>query len=90
LTMIPMFFCNGILFGNLNALAMQPMGHIAGSAAAVLGAGSTVVSASLGSLIGQAFDGTLLPLAFGFTLFSLMALAFSLWADGQAEDRALN
>ncbi len=77
----PTFFCHGMLFGNLNALAMQPMGHIAGSAAAVIGTVTTAVSATVGSIIGQAYDGTILPLAGGFTAFSILTLAFFLWGD---------
>lgn len=80
LLLVPVFFCQGMLFGNLNALAMQPMGHIAGSAAAVIGTGSTALSATLGSLIGLAFDGTLRPLALAFAGFSVLALLFSRWA----------
>jgi DHA1 family bicyclomycin/chloramphenicol resistance-like MFS transporter len=75
------FFCHGTLFGNLNALAMQPMGHIAGSAAAVIGAGTTALSATMGSLVGQAYNETVLPLALSFTLFSALALVFSRWAE---------
>ncbi len=76
-----MFFCHGMLFGNLNALAMQPMGHIAGSAAAVIGTVVTAISATVGSLIGQAYDGTVLPLALGFAGFSVLTLGFCRWAD---------
>lgn len=78
---VPMFFCLGMLFGNMNALAMQPMGHIAGSAAAVIGTGTTALSAMLGSLVGQAFDGTILPLAVSFLVFTVLALVFSVWAE---------
>ncbi len=60
------FFCIGILFGNLNALAMEPMGHIAGTASAVIGALTTLMSLVSGILIGQAFNGTVVPLIGGF------------------------
>jgi len=79
--MVPMFFCVGLLFGNLNALAMQPMGHIAGTAAAVIGAGQTVISAGLGSLVGQSFDGTALPFAAGFCCFAGCSLLCAYWAE---------
>lgn len=78
--LVPMFFCHGTLFGNLNALAMQPMGHIAGSAASVIGAISTVLSATLGSMVGMAYDATVLPLAAGFTVFPALALLLCAWA----------
>jgi len=79
--MLPIFFCVGTLVGNLNALAMQPMGHIAGSAAAVIGAASTTISTVLGSLVGQSYDGTVLPLALGFAVFGALSLLFYLWAE---------
>ncbi len=79
--LVPGFFCLGMLFGNLNALAMQPMGHIAGSAAAVIGTLTTGLSATVGSLIGQAFDGTVMPLALGFLVLSVLAFAFTQWAS---------
>ena len=54
---------------------MEPMGHIAGVAAAVIGAVSTLVSLSAGTPIGRAYDGTVIPLVAGFTLLGLCALA---------------
>ena len=76
----PLFFCVGTLFGNLNALAMQPMGHIAGSAAAVIGASTTTISSILGSFIGQAYNETILPLSLGFAVFGSLSLCFFMWA----------
>ncbi|WP_415402776.1 multidrug effflux MFS transporter [Tateyamaria sp. SN3-11] len=55
-------FQGGLTVANLNAIAMEPMGHIAGMAASVIGAISTVVAAGLASLLGPLFDGTPLPL----------------------------
>ena len=51
----------GLTIGNLNALAMEPIGHIAGLAASVLGAVSTVVAAVISTVVAQNFDGTILP-----------------------------
>ncbi|HER35193.1 MAG TPA: MFS transporter, partial [Halothiobacillaceae bacterium] len=56
------FFCVGILFGNQNSLAMEPLGHLAGIGAAVVGSLSTLISMPLGTAIGQGYDGTVLPL----------------------------
>lgn len=75
------FFCVGILFGNLNALAMEPLGHIAGTGAAVVGALSTLLSVLLGTLIGQSYNGTVLPLVGGMAIFSGLSLAVIHWAD---------
>ncbi|WP_010138619.1 multidrug effflux MFS transporter [Oceanicola sp. S124] len=64
----------GLTIGNLNALAMEPIGHIAGLAASVLGAVSTVVAAVISTIVAQVFDGTILPqLA---TSLLLTAIAF--------------
>lgn len=68
------FFCIGPLMGNLNAMAMEPVGHVAGTAAATLGALSTLVSLVLGSSIGQAYSGTVYPLVGGFCVLSALAL----------------
>lgn len=70
------FFMAGTTMGNLNAMAMEPMGHIAGMAASVTGAVSTVLAAGIAAIIGQFFDGTLLPLA--SSLLTMSCLAFLL------------
>lgn len=51
------FFQAGLTLGNLNAIAMEPMGHIAGMAASVIGSFSTVIAAVVASLIDIYFDG---------------------------------
>ena len=77
-------FFVGILFINLNALAMEPMGHIAGLAAAFIGALSTFMSLPLASLVAEQFDGTLRPLAIGFTLLASCGWALIVWTDRNA------
>ncbi len=79
------FFCIGILFGNLNALAMGPLGHIAGVGAAVVGSLSTFISLLLGTLIGQSYNGTVLPLVGGFALLSAAALSAMHWAESKKQ-----
>jgi DHA1 family bicyclomycin/chloramphenicol resistance-like MFS transporter len=72
---LALFFCIGVLFGNLNSIAMEPLGHVAGTAAAAIGSATTLLAVALGFLIGQAYDGTLLPMALGFvSLISLSVL----------------
>ncbi|WP_227711635.1 multidrug effflux MFS transporter [Sneathiella sp. P13V-1] len=68
------FFCVGILFGNINAQAMEPLGHIAGVASAVITSGSTFMSVILGTIVAQSYDGTVLPLVIGFSSFGLLSL----------------
>lgn len=71
----------GFVFGNLNALAMEPLGHIAGVGAAVLGTVSTVIGIACGMLVGQAIEGTVLPLVIGFGAYFSIAFLIMLWAE---------
>jgi len=75
---IAAFACIGTLFGNLNALAMQPLGHIAGIGASVVGSLSTLISVPFGIYIGHSYNGTLLPLVGGFTGCAGLALILML------------
>ena len=75
------FFCVGILFGNLNALAMEPLGHIAGVGAAVVGSLSTFIAVPIGTVIGQGYNGTVLPLVGGFAILSLLSMLVMRWAE---------
>ena len=73
-----MFFLLGLCLANLNALALEPMGHIAGMAASIIGAASTLACVVLAIPIGQLFDGTGLPLIFGVALCSGAAFVANL------------
>lgn len=68
-------FCFGLMMANFNALAMEPMGHIAGTASSFVGAVTTFLGAGLGLWIGQAYNGTVMPLAAGFALLGIGGLA---------------
>lgn len=59
------FFMTGLTIGNLNAIIMEPMGHVAGMAASVSGSVATILGALLAAPIGQTFNGTPLPLSLG-------------------------
>jgi MFS transporter, DHA1 family, multidrug resistance protein len=63
---------------NFNAIAMEPLGHVAGTAAAVQGFVTTLGGGLLGALIGLSFDGTLTPLAGGYFLLGAIGLALVL------------
>jgi DHA1 family bicyclomycin/chloramphenicol resistance-like MFS transporter len=80
--LLPGLFVFGFLGPNLNALAMEPVGHVAGSAAALIGFVSTVGGAVLGGVIGRAFDGTTRPFVYGQAVLSVGALAI-LFANGR-------
>ena len=75
--------CFGLASSNMNAIAMQPMGHIAGTATAVQGTVSTILAAIIGAAIGQSFDGSTVPLTAGFLLMSLVAVALIRWTEGR-------
>ena len=57
--LIPIFFLFGFLFGNMNALALTPMGHIAGTASAVIGTTSIIIAIPIGSIIAYYYKGPL-------------------------------
>lgn len=81
LYLLPLFFCFGILFGNLNALAMEPLGHIAGLGSALVGSISTLVSVVFGAIIADLYDETVLPLVLGFAILGLAALLAMRWTE---------
>ncbi|SMX50601.1 multidrug effflux MFS transporter [Maliponia aquimaris] len=68
------FFQAGLTIGNLNALAMEPVGHIAGTAASVISALSTVAAVALAVPVGLMFDGTVRPLALGVMVYAALGL----------------
>jgi DHA1 family bicyclomycin/chloramphenicol resistance-like MFS transporter len=74
-------FCFGLLAGNFGAMAMETMGHIAGTAASIQGFISTILGSLLGFAVGQQFNGTTVPMTLGFTVFGLIALACVLFAE---------
>ena len=72
---IGIFAMMGLTMGNLNAMAMEDLGHIAGFAASVITATSTVLSVLIAVPIGLAFNGTAVPLMTGVALFAALAVA---------------
>ncbi len=68
------FFAIGFLFGNLRALAMQPIGHIAGIGAAITGFVSTIMAVPISTYIGRFVLGTTLPLFIGFLVCALLSI----------------
>ncbi|MDR0809644.1 MAG: MFS transporter [Gemmobacter sp.] len=73
---VSVFMMTGLTLGNLNALALEPLGHIAGMAASTTGAIATVAAVALAAPLGLAFDGTPLPLTAG--VMALAAVGFAL------------
>jgi len=75
------FFGVGLCIGNINALAMEPLGQIAGLGAAVVGFFSSFVAILVGIPLGRAYDGTQVPLIAGFVVLGLIGLMLVHWAS---------
>ena len=69
------FFAIGLIGPNCGALAMEPMGHIAGAAAGAYGFAGTTLAGVLGAVIGRFYDGTTTPVLTGFATLGVVALA---------------
>lgn len=67
-------FCFGLMGPNFGALALESLGHVAGTASSVQGFFSMVLGALLGFAVGQSFAGTTVPVALGFCIYGLLAL----------------
>lgn len=80
------FFCCGILFGNFNALAMEPIGHMAGLGAAVVGSVSTFISIPLGWTVGFYFNNTVTPLIAGFAILGALSLFVVRWTERNSDE----
>ena len=73
--------CFGLIGANAGALAMAPLGHVAGTASALQGVITTIGGALIGFVIGQLFDGTTVPMVAGFATCGALALAVAWWAN---------
>jgi DHA1 family bicyclomycin/chloramphenicol resistance-like MFS transporter len=77
------FFFFGILFGNLNALALQPLGHIAGVANSVISSIQTLISVFIGGLIGYLYNESAIPLTVGFLVCASLSVLLVLMAKNK-------
>ncbi len=82
----PSFFCLGILFGNLNALAMDPLKHMAGIGAAIVGSLSNFIASFLGATVGRCYDGSTLPLTSGFVILGILTAIVMRWANSPQKE----
>ncbi|WP_304073346.1 multidrug effflux MFS transporter [Maricaulis maris] len=71
----------GLIAANFSALALEPVGHIAGTASAVYGFVTGVIGAAIGSYVGQLYDGTATPLIVSQALMAGTALAIVFWTE---------
>ena len=72
--MVIQFFTIGFIFGNIRAIAMEPIGHIAGIGAAITGFIATLIAVPIATYVGDYIDKTALPLFIGFSVFGLLSL----------------
>ena len=75
------FFGTGICFGNMNALSLENMGHMAGIGAAFVGFCSTMIAVPLGVIIGSLLGDNVVPMVIGFAVLPAVAIALSFIAD---------
>jgi DHA1 family bicyclomycin/chloramphenicol resistance-like MFS transporter len=73
--------CIGLCGSNFGAMAMEPVGEIAGTASSVQGFIATLGAVGVGSLIGQSYDGTTVPLALGYLCIGVAVLGVVLWVE---------
>ena len=73
--------CFGLVVSNFGAMAMAPLGHLAGTGSSVQGFVTTLGGATIGLLIGQLYDGTTLPLIVGQTAIGVIAVGFVVYAE---------
>jgi DHA1 family bicyclomycin/chloramphenicol resistance-like MFS transporter len=74
-------FLASLTFPNFNAMAMEPLGAVAGTASSFMGLYTTLLGTLLGLAIGQAFDGTVLPLGIGYLALSVLAVLVVFWTE---------
>ena len=75
ITAFSAFFAIGVLFGNLNAMAMRSLGDVAGLGASLIASGSSLIATLFAVALGAFYDGTTLILAAGVFAAGIGALA---------------
>jgi MFS transporter, DHA1 family, multidrug resistance protein len=88
--MFVQLFSYGILVGNLSALAMQPLGHIAGLGASIVGAVSTLISVPLSIFIGSFYNNSTLPIAVGFFVIGIISMLLFYFVNRIYKDEKQN
>ena len=74
------YFCCGILFGNMHSMAMEQVGHVAGVAASVVGCVSTLLATVIAAFIGSFYNDTITPIVMGLAVLMLPIIYIS-WSD---------
>jgi DHA1 family bicyclomycin/chloramphenicol resistance-like MFS transporter len=86
LVMAPVFLGSAVMFANLTALALEPLGHIAGTASAAIMSLSMLGSVPLGWIIARELDGTLVPLFVGYVVLGFASMVLIFAADRRPEE----
>ena len=81
--------CVGVIFSNGNALAIESLGHIAGTASSVIGSLSLLISITASVVIGQMYDGTVMPIALGFFSMGIAAFLTMIWTEWRRPKEAV-
>ncbi len=80
----PTLFLLGLTFGNLSAIALRPLGHIAGTAAALSASLTSAVSLTVGAMVGLSYDGSVTPVVVGFLVAGAAAAGLMAAAGNDA------
>lgn len=83
---MPIFFSMGLLFGNINAMALEPLGHMAGLAASIISSLTSLMAVVLSVIVGAFYNFTITPLAMGYTIIASVALLL-LYAANRVKNR---
>lgn len=70
----------GVSSAMLNSVAMEPMGHIAGTASATIGTISFVAASILSSFVDRIIGDTVTPFAASFVAYAVLAIMATTWA----------
>lgn len=81
ITLLPVLIGHSLLVPNLNAIAMVPMGPVAGTAAAIIGASVTLIGALIGTSIDRLYNGSLVFFGLGAAITGLVGYAFMRWGS---------
>ena len=71
----------GFVVANTTAIALEPLGHIAGTASSVLNTMSVSFGALIGGILGQLYDGTIIPMANGYPILGIVSIIAASWAE---------
>lgn len=82
LLLIPQLGLFGFIPANFNALAMEELGHVAGTASAVLGTVQTLGGGLIGAALGYLYNETVLPMFGGFAVLGVLSLTLAAYAEG--------